>query len=311
MTIRTWNEELPDTSGWRPRSKAAETLQNALLVTCQGIQRRLVLEAELERQFNIDNFDAGPGLEALVRRELAVLLPGRYSVCAGVVNDSRGATAGDCDVLVVDQHWAPMVKLPATVDARRVHFAIESLYAAIEVKQTATFAALDDAMKKLVTIARLSRPQSSYGQITENQCMAFLDRPPLINNPLLTIALFAGRDPAVPFPDLANRFFNINLGLERDNIVNILRLLDEGCAYYTSCDETGKRDNAGFGCDRNSDFDATLYTGPTSNAFYMMFTQLLGHVTRSVLRVQDLAGAYGPQQHPCRLLHAFKIKTET
>ena len=117
-----WNEELPDVTKWQPRSHTETTLNEALLMTCQAAQRRILREAEIERSFNVNNFDSGPGLEDLVRHELSNLLPDRYSVNAGVVNDSEGRTAGDCDIVIRDRIWTPAIKLGATPTSRRFHF---------------------------------------------------------------------------------------------------------------------------------------------------------------------------------------------
>ena len=78
-----WNEELPDVTKWQPRSHKEATLSEALLMSCQAAQGRILREAEIERSFNLDNFDSGPGLEDLVRQQLSNLLPDRYSVDAG------------------------------------------------------------------------------------------------------------------------------------------------------------------------------------------------------------------------------------
>ena len=131
-----WNEELPDVTKWQPCSHRESTLSEALLMSCQAAQHRILREAEIERSFNVDNFDSGPGLEDLVRQELSNLLPDRYSVDAGVVNDCEGRTAGDYDVVVRDRMWAPAIKLGATLTSRRFHFPIESIYCAVELKQT-------------------------------------------------------------------------------------------------------------------------------------------------------------------------------
>lgn len=127
--IKLWNHDLPDPSAWRPRRQtgAEETLRLALQQTCRAVQRRVVSEAAIERDFNIDNYDSGAAIEDLVRRELRRLLPARYEVAAGVLNDATGATVGDCDVLICNRIWAPVIKLGATEESRRVHFPVESI----------------------------------------------------------------------------------------------------------------------------------------------------------------------------------------
>ena len=170
-----WGENLPDVDTWQPRTDRGPSLGNGLLLTCKAVQSRIVREAEIERRFNIDNYDSGPGLEDFIRRELSQLLPGRYSVHAGVVNDQDGRTSGDHEVLIGNRFWAPAVKLGATPDSRRFHYPIESIYSAIEVKQTIGYRELDQAMEKLVKLSRLNRPDNPYGHITENQHIRLWD----------------------------------------------------------------------------------------------------------------------------------------
>ena len=204
---------LPNVSTWRPRSDKAPALGNGLLFTCKAVQSRILREAETERRFNIDNYDSGPGLEDLVRRELSQLLPDRYSVAAGVVNDQDGRTAGDHEVLIRNRLWAPAVKLGATADSRRFHYPIESIYSAIEIKQTIGYRELDQAMKKLVKLSRLNRPENPYGHITENQHTTQLDRVGFTLNPLQTSVLGTRIQQGVSFHDLAMRFGRINAEL--------------------------------------------------------------------------------------------------
>ena len=199
-----WNDGIPDVSGWQPRSDKAPALGNGLLLTCKAIQSRIVSEAEIERKFNIDNYDSGPGLEDIIRRELSQLLPHRYSVDAGVVNDQDGRTAGDYDVLIQNLAWAPVVKLGATPDSRRFHYPVESIYSAFEVKQTLGFQELDQAMEKLVKLSRLNRPNNPYGHITENQHITFLDKEGYSLNPLQTVVLGARIPEGVSFRDLGH-----------------------------------------------------------------------------------------------------------
>ena len=184
-----WNDDLPDVDAWQPRSDKSPALGNGLLITCQAIQSRIIREAEIERRFNIDNFDSGPGLEDLVRRELSQLLPDRYSVDAGVVNDQDGRTAGDYDVLVRNRVWAPAIKLGSTPESRRFHYPIESIYSAFEIKQTLGFHELDQGMEKLVKLSRLNRPKNPYGHITENQHISPFDKEGFTLNPLQTVVL--------------------------------------------------------------------------------------------------------------------------
>jgi hypothetical protein len=295
--IKRWDDGLPNTALWAPRvpGGAALALRQALQLTCRATQERIVKEAEVERSFNIDNFDSGSGVEDLERRELRSLLPTRYEVETGVVNDSNGHTAGDCDILITNRMWAPAVKQGATEKSRRQHVPIEAVYSIIEVKQSGTFAALDDAMKKLVTGSRLRRADNPYGHITENQHLLFLDKPSYLLNPLFTVAFMARPDPEGPFVDLAKRFFLINsmtaAGTHRDHVVKMLCVLNAGIAYYGV--QTGlTTQNADFSRDRHLDLIETT-TSVQDDCVYVFYTQLLGHLTRSVLDILDIPLLYG------------------
>ena len=261
-----WNESLPDVNKWQPRNANQTSLSNGLMITCQAIQNRIMNEAENERKFNINNFDSGPGIEDIVRRELSSLMPLRYCVDAGVVNDASGRTAGDLDVVVRDQTWTNVVKLRATSQSRRSHFPFEAIYAAMEVKQTLGFKELDIAMEKLVTLSRLSRLQNPYGHITENQHLQFLDKEGFILNPLHTTVFGARIQDGVDFQDVAHRFEEINSYLDRDNMVTMLCILGEGTAWYSV--KSGTPFNATFMTDRQELLILQVDNLELENAFY-------------------------------------------
>ena len=288
-----WSNNLPDVGGWQPRPDQKATLSSGLLVTCQAIQHRIIREAEIERKFNIDNYDSGRGLEDLVREEISKLLPERYLADAGVVNDQDGRTAGDYEVVIRDHRWAPVTKLGATPESRRYHFPVESIYSAIEVKQTLGFQQLDDAMKKLVTLSRLNRPHNPYGYITENQHFKNLDRNGYILNPLHTTVLGTRIQDGISFRDLAMRFGRINASLTRDEMVTELCLLGHGVAMYMVNDETVGYREATYMYDRQEQMVMGIYEEEPRNAFYLLFVHLLGHLTRSVLEVHDIHRRYG------------------
>lgn len=211
----------------------------------------------------------------------------------GVINDANGATVGDCDVLIYNGIWAPVIKLGATEESRRIHFPIEAIYAIAEIKQTLTYRVLDRAMEKLVTAARLDRPNSFYGQITENQHITNFDNEGYILNPLFSIILVAGISNRVKFDDLASRFFAINRQLRRDEMVKMLCVLDQGVAFYSKCSESSISVSADFSIDRFQDLSETIYDENPSDCFYHFYWYLLEHLTQSVLYIHGLAGKYG------------------
>ena len=287
-----WSDDLPDVVSWQPRGDREVTLSKGLMITCQAAQARIVNESESEKRFNIDNYDSGPGVEDIVRQELSKLMPSRYCVDAGVVNDRNGKTAGDFDIVVRDQAWTNVVKLKATSLSRRSHFPFESIYAAIEVKQTLGFKQLDEAMEKLVTLSRLSRPENPFGHITENQHLGFLDKKNAILNPLHTTVLGTRIQDGVELPDIVRRFNQINADLSRSQMVTMLCILDQGTAWYSV--KSGNPYNATFMVDRQEPLRLQINFREPENSFYRFFRHLSGHLGRSVLGLGDLSGTYGP-----------------
>ena len=291
-----WNEDLPDVSSWEPLSKNNDTLKNALEVTCQLAQDRITSRSKAEVRFNIFNYDSGSGVEDIVREELANLLPERYSVEAGVVNDRDGKTAGDCDLIIRDRIWSPAIKLGATSMSRRYHFPIEGIYSAAEIKQTLGFTELDSAMKKLVTLSRLERPDNPYGHITENQHFPFCDRPGAILNPLHTSVFATGLQDGITFIEMVKRFGAINAMLTRYDMVKMLCVLDQGTAWYSIA--SGHPYNATYMTDRDQSLVLQVNDGEPQNAFYRFYGELLGHLTRSVLGIANTVPEYGnPPPH--------------
>ncbi|MYA59269.1 MAG: hypothetical protein F4X40_01755 [Chloroflexi bacterium] len=291
-----WRDALPDVDSWQPDDAKEETLRNSLMITCQQAQARILARAEDENRFNLQNFDSGMAIEEIVREELARLLPNRYCVSPGVINDRKGRTAGDCDLIVRDATWTPAIKSGATDQSRRVHFPIEGVYAIAEIKRTLGLRELDEAMRKLVRISRLDRPENPYGHITENQHLTFLDKDRSLLNPLHS-AVFATRIPeGSTFDDVVTRFGNINEKLERKDMVKMLCVLDEGTAWYSI--DSGNPYNATYMCDRDQTLIMQVNPREPQNAFYRYFVEILGHLNRSVLGLVGLGSVYGEPPPP-------------
>ena len=289
--MSAWDEDLPEVSRWQPRAANHGTLGNSLMITCQIAQTRILARAEAEVRFNLDNFDSGAGVEDVVREELANLLPARYAVSSGIVSDRKGLTAGDCDLLVRDHIWSPIIKPGATSGSRRFHFPIEGIYAAAEIKQTLGLKELDMAMEKLVALSRLERPDNPYGHITENQHLQFLDRPERILNPLHT-TVFAARLPSnTTFHEVVRRFGAINAKLDRNHMVKMLCVLGHGTAWYSV--ESGIPYNATYMTDRQEPLVLQINHGEPANSFYRFYVEVLGHLMRSVLGLVGVAHSYG------------------
>ena len=276
---------------WIPESNKEETLKNALMITCQVAQRRIVARTQAEITFKIHNFDSGSSIEDIVREELGNLLPKRYRADAGVINDTSGHTAGDCDVVVRDNLWSPAVKLGATKQSRRYHYPIEGVYSVVEIKQTLGKKQLDEAIEKLVKVARLERPDNPYGHITENQHLEWLDKEGSILNPLHTAILATKLDDGLTFDGVARRFGAVNALLGRRDMVRMLCVLDHGTAWYSV--RGGSPYNATFMWDRGESLILQINNEEPGNSFYRFYVELAGHLTRSVLGLTNVVAEYG------------------
>lgn len=291
-----YETNLPDVSQWVPRANQQETLKNALMMTCMVAQRRIVARAEAEIAFNVDNFDSGPGVEDIVREELANLLPQRYRTDGGVINDHLGRTAGDCDIIVRDDVWSPVIKQAATNQSRRAHFPVEGIYAVIEVKQTLGLKELDEAMKKLVLVSRLERPDNPYGHITENQHISNFDKEGQLLNPLHTTVMGTRLATGLTFEGGARRFGAVNTYLDRNHMVNLLCVLDQGTAWYSNA--IGTPFDADFMRDRQLELILQVNGKEPDHAFYRLYTLIANHLTRSVLGLTGIFHRYGTRPPP-------------
>lgn len=291
-----FDKNLPNVDSWQPKRKSAQTLKHALEITCQFAQRRVVLRSCEEKRFVTYNFDSGLGVEDIVREELSSLLPGRYSIEPGVVSDSGGNSAGDCDLVIRDRIWSSVVKTGATHASRRYHFPIEGIYSVGEIKKTLGYSQLDCAMQKLVTVSRLERPDNPYGHITENQHLHYLDQEGQILNPLHTSVIAVGLSKGVSFRDVVLRFGKINAQLTRDEMVNMLCVLDHGTAWYSV--ESGTPYNADYMRDRTRKLILQMNDQEPQNAFYRFYCELIGHLTRSVLNITNVGHGYGKSPPP-------------
>ena len=298
-----WNEDLPDVSAWQPIRVKQDTLSNALMITCHTAQVQIMARVKAEQEFNLENFDSGLDVEAIIRDELSNLLPSRYVVTKGVLSDRTGNTARECDLLVRDHLWSSVIKPGATAESRRSHFPIEGVYAVAEIKQTLGYTQLDEAMRKLVVISRLERPDNPYGHITENQHLPFLNKTGFILNPLHTTVFATGLAKGTTFEDIAFRFGEINSQLHRDHMVKMLCVLGHGTAWYSV--ESGRPYNATYMWDRQERLLLQINNREPNGVFYRFFVELLSHLTRSVLGFGDMAGAYG-QPPPNRQVKAYE-----
>lgn len=288
--------DLPNTSNWLPRVDKITTLQGAFLKRCIALENVIRLRAQLEKEMNIDNFDSGPGIEDIFREELRSLLPNRYSVLTGVVNDRLGRTAGDCDIIVFNRLWFPVVKSGATPESRRFHFPIEGVYAICEIKQSIDYKTLDEAMEKLVICSRLDRPHTNANRLVENYDLDGCFHG--TKNPLYTAIIAPSLKDGIDIEKLVERFFFVNKSLNRHEVVRCLCVLGNGAVTWQYIDDRGNSRPALFMReDLFSPIFPVFHEMPQSpSAFYIFLTDLLLHLYQSVLAAEDIAMAYGPKE---------------
>jgi hypothetical protein len=292
---------LPDTSSWQPRDSASETLQQAFLERCIGIENVIRLKVQIEKTMNIDNYDSGPGVEDIIRDEIRKIVPSRYSLRSGVINDRDGKTGGDFDIIAFNELWFPAIKAGATPESRRFHFPIEGVYGICEVKQTLNYASLDEAMRKLVICSRLNRPKTNAHRLVENRDRD--DCPHGLTNSLYTAIIAADIDEGIPLDKLVERFFFINKTLKRLEVVRCLCVLGYGTVNWGFIGESNRPQAASF---KRDDlfwpvFPAYWKVPLIKSAFYYFLSDFLYHLYNSVLAAEDLTEAYGHRE--------FTVKT--
>jgi hypothetical protein len=294
-------DPLPDSTQWQPRAEASETLKAAFQKRCKSLEAEIRLRVQAERQMNIDNYDSGSGVEDIIRKELTSLLPMRYSVRAGVVNDRKGNTAGDLDIVIFNDTWFPQVKSGATEGSRRAHLPIDGVYAVCEVKQTLDFETLDEAMKKLVICHRLHRPRTYAYRVVENregsQCSHGLTNP--LYSAIIATEIAAGLD----LDDIVNRFFDINKSLRRLEVVRALCVLNVGAVTWGFRNEQADVKPALFMLeDLYRPIFPVYHKVPVVNSpLFALMSDLLLHLFHSVLAPEDIALSYGPDSPTIKL----------
>ena len=290
---------LPDTSDWQPKIDRRAALSNTRLQTCRSIEARIRAESDIEKSFNINNFDAGPGIEDIVRGQFRILLPDRYAVTPGVVIEGNGDNCGECDLIVANRFWESLLKYGATNESRRVHIPVEAVYTVIEVKQTLTEDSLDDAMKKLVMYKRLERDRSEYGRLIENHVISAFDRADASLNYRFDAIVGVGCEEGTEL-ELVRRFFKINEALDATHRVNALVILGSGYARYLDESSDGAiRDHLypestmeylnGFPPARV----IPSWTPTNQDSLYHFYSDLSHHLTLTVLSFKWQKGRYG------------------
>ena len=288
---------LPNTDKWQPREDAKERLSGLFLKRCQESEKRILERVKVENEIRVDNFDSGLGMEDIIREELSKLLPKRYSVRKGVLDDRYGKTAGDCDVIIFNDLWFPSTHSGATETSRRFHFPVEGAYSVIEIKPALDFKNLDDALEKLVMCHRLHRPVTQGDRIAENRRSGGC--PHNIANPLYSAVMATSLPPGITFEDLVNRFFQINRTLKRHEVIRSLCVLNVGTVTWGLRNtQTNQTDHATF----HDDYHKALIpiwnrSEIVGSAFYILILDILTQLNRSILSPENLALKYGAMNH--------------
>jgi hypothetical protein len=289
-------DNLPDVSTWQPREDASEQLSNLLFQRCARIEQRIIDRAKDEKIGVVDNFDSGPGVEDIVRDELSKLLPTRYSVKCGKVDDRYGRTAGDCDCVVFNELWFPFIRSGATDASRNFHFPVESAYSVMEIKTTLGFSELDEAMEKMVKCHRLHRPTTPDDRVVENRSVDGC--PHGVRNSLYSAIIAVNLAPGITLDDLIYRFVTLCSRLKREEIVRALCVLGHGAVLWGIRDENGQSKPALFINDHRERIYPTYNRAEVlGSAFYPFINDLLLNLYHMILSPDDLQTKYGLGNH--------------
>ena len=290
----------PNVSSWVPKRHPSETLGSAFYRRCHQIEQEIINRVGYEKQFNENNFDSGWTVEEIIRNALREMLPKRYAVQAASVSDSKGYSAGDCDVAIFNDFWFPVVKSAPTTTSRKVYLPIEGVYAVLEVKQSLTIKSLEDAMRKLVACHRLFRPSSPYDRLLENDQRSACNH--FISNPLYSaiVATDLGRN--LDRDEAVEHFIRINQLLPRADVVRSMCILGHGTIVWAyqpdPATAKAKVENLSPATFMREDRFAELIpvygqTGPDDSPLYELMQSLLSHLLNSVLAPENIAVHYG------------------
>lgn len=303
------NSPLPDTRHWQPRASKSETLEHAFFIRCQQIERGILRSVADEVAMNFDNFDSGLPIEDLVRKGLRELLPGRYSVTSGIATDSLGYTAGDCDIIIFNDEWFPIIKQGATLESRRRFIPVDGAYAVFEVKQSLGPKSLDRAMQKLVTCKRLYRPKAPGNRMVENSELSSCNH--FTRNPLFAGVVAVSIQDGVGRDELITRFVRINQTLPRRDVINSLCILGATTVlwgyYHSDTDaHTAQYGNLKPALFMREDLYAELLPvmcgdHKDGSPLFELIRYLLAHLYHSVLAPEDIAVQYGLKDNEIRV----------
>ncbi|MBL7558994.1 hypothetical protein JAO71_04180 [Olleya sp. YSTF-M6] len=305
-----WNDSLPNPDDWKPRIKKADSLQEAFYKKCSHIEKLIKIRAKLEAELDIDNYDSGPGIEDIIRNELIKIIPKRYAISKGVVNDSKGRTVGDCDLIIMNDTWFSAIKEGATKESRRYHFPIESIYSIIEVKKTLSYKSLDEALKKLVICKRLEREKVYEWNITENSHRK--DKTyETYRNELFTGIIATELQEGITIDDIFKRFKQISKQIPKEDRIDSICVLGEGVSTwgfkpvkerYKNIRENGIRTTPIY-IDEINELELYRYlTDEDGSSLVHFISNLLARMHHNILEAHYFWSKYGIKNFPMKKL---------
>lgn len=297
---RGLRDDGPDVTSWGPKRHPSDSLRHAFHLRCLQVEREILARIAYEKQFNEYSFDSGWAVEDVLRAALKELLPRRYSIYAGSVSDSKGFSAGDCDVVIFNDEWFPVVKAGPSLTSRRLYLPIEGVYAVLEVKQSLSRRALENAMEKLVSCHRLFRPDSPYDRTVENDPSPGCDH--FISNPLYSAIVATDLSPGFDLDSAVTHFVRINQLLPRVDVIRSLCILGRGTIIWaydkTGVGDTSKPEGLSPATFKAEDRYAELVPvfcsrKPNDSPFFELVQNMMGSLFLSVLAPENLATHYG------------------
>lgn len=286
-------KEIPNTDDWQPSKERTDSFQKILFEKCRRIEMEIVTKLEEEKSYNINNFDSGLVIEKTIRDSIIRLLPGRYKIHKGIINDREGKTSGEHDIVIFNDFWFPYLTGNSD-ESDRLFFPIEGVYAIGEVKQKLTIESLDSGLKKLITAQRLKRPIVGDNRYSENRKTG--DHELGISNSLFTFLIAVTSDEGLSKDSIFNRFFEINKSLYRDEMVRALCIIDDFFISWAVLNNKG--DNYDIALFNSKDIDEPILPivrtrGNEQSSFYDLMIYLSGHLNASILGSEDIFVAYG------------------
>lgn len=287
-------KKLPETELWKPNRKNSDSFAKIMFDKCKRLESELLFELESSKRLNQHNFDSGLEAENILSNALKTLLPKRYSINKGILSDRRGLSSGEHDIIIFNETWFPLLT-GNDQNSHNKYFPIEGVYAVGEVKQTLTLDSLDDGIEKLVKAQRLYRPQVGVNRYTENRKEA--DRDLGTANPLFTFLVAFNQDSKFDTQEIFSRFFEINKGLYRQEMVRCLCVIDKFSIMWSTQIESER----GYDMARFTSKDEEepilpvmqLGTSVSESSLYNLIFYLGAHLNECILGSEDIYVAYG------------------